>query len=103
VINAPGSFPLTVTTKLRRTDGELNDAVNVQLLAVEFPAPPAVANEYINTSGLKSQLSAKQRGCVISWIAQRHAQESAYGPKGGPYDATKIQQDVTYQMPYCGR
>jgi hypothetical protein len=103
VINAPGNFPLTVTTKLQRTTGELNDAVNVLLLAVEFPAPPAVANEYINTSGLKSLLNAKQRGCVISWIAQKHAQESAYGPKGGPYDVTKIQQDVTYQMPYCGR
>jgi hypothetical protein len=56
--------------------------------------PPAVANAYINSSTWRTYLTGKQRGCVISKIAEQHGKNAAYGPKGGPYEAHAIQQAV---------
>ncbi|WP_375055752.1 hypothetical protein [Zobellella sp. DQSA1] len=74
----------------------------VEFLSVEFKAPPAIANEYINAH--YSDLSGKRRGCVISKIASHHAKESKYGAKGGDaelypetgYDVGAIYDDVDY-------
>lgn len=76
--------------------------VVLEFLAVEFKAPPALANEYLNSDPYYSSLSGKRRGCVISKIADHHAKESKYGPKGGDgvaypgvgYDLAAIRADV---------
>jgi hypothetical protein len=69
---------------------------------VEFKAPPAIANEYIND--FYRHLAPKNRGCVVSKIAQNHAKEVKYGPKGGDaelwpgtgYDVVLIKAHVDY-------
>jgi len=76
--------------------------VVLEFLAVEFKAPPALANEYINSDPYYSSMSGKRRGCVISQVANNHAKESKYGPKGGDgaaypgvgYDLPAIRADV---------
>jgi hypothetical protein len=69
------------------------------MLAVEYPAPPAVANAYINSDPTYKSAPGKKRGCIISKVAEKHAKWSddpyyGYGPKGGPYDEEAIMQDV---------
>jgi hypothetical protein len=75
----------------------------VNLMTAEYPAPPSVANKYINgTSALKSA-SAKVRGCVLNEIAREHGQNTKYGPKGGPYDESLIRSDVySFWTGACG-
>jgi hypothetical protein len=111
-VNEPGTYALSVTaTRLSGPnlttwcDDEAVE-VSLQLVAVEFKAPPALANEYINS--LDGRLNGKRRGCVISQIAHNHAQLSLYGPKGGDasigpygYDVEQIMHDVDYYLSTC--
>ena len=69
---------------------------------VEYPAPPAVANGIINGDPYLKSQAPKKRGGVISKIAERHAKEKWYGPKGGPYDENTIANDVQYFFGTCG-
>lgn len=101
-VPAPGTYTITVSLRHNSAEGEGEvEDVTYALTAVEFPAPPAVANNYLNTAYTKSQLSSKKRGCIISQIAARHAQDSYYGPKGGPYDEILIQSDANSFFSNC--
>lgn len=92
VVNEPGNYTITVSVKHRGNTGDDEELVAVAMLAVEYPAPPAVANAYIKSQYAK--LPAGRRGCVISSIATEHGQNERYGPKGGPYNETLIRSDV---------
>jgi hypothetical protein len=94
VIPSPGNYSLSLSAKHQNDLGEDEESVAFQLLAVEYPAPPSVANAYINATPALKALSAKKRGCIISQIANEHGQNETYGPKGGPYNTPLIQQDV---------
>jgi hypothetical protein len=91
-VNEPGNYTITVAVRHQGNEGEDEELVAVALMAVEFPAPPAVANAYIKATYAK--LTAGRRGCVISNIANAHGQNERYGPKGGPYDEALIRSDV---------
>ncbi len=83
--------------------GSDTETVTVFLLSASYPAPPAVANNYINKQPLLKAGSNKIRGCVLNEIAKQHGQLSAYNPAPGPYDTTKIQKDVyAYWTNNCG-
>ncbi|MDA8484384.1 hypothetical protein NNO07_15015 [Pseudomonas resinovorans] len=90
----PGSYNLVVTATHGNDDGTTSTVVEFLMLAVEFPAPPAVANAYINGTPDYKSASGKKRGCVISKIAENHAKDSKYGPKGGPYNEPAVISDV---------
>ena len=90
-IPSPGTYSLLVSAKYKGADGSDQETILVAQTTAEFPAPPAVANAYINGDPYLRALSGKRRGCVISKVAEQHAQYSAYGPKGGPYDQAAIQ------------
>jgi hypothetical protein len=93
-IPGPGSYVLIVSAKHRDDIGADNESVQVYVVTAGYPAPPSVANAYINSnSGLKSG-SAKTRGCVLNEIAREHGQSNKYGPNGGPYNQALIQHDV---------
>lgn len=90
----PGSYSLVVTAYHGKDDGTESAVVQFLALDVEHPAPPAVANAYINETPAYKSASGKKRGCVISKIAENHAKESKYGNKGGPYLQAGIVADV---------
>ncbi|HUF21847.1 MAG TPA: hypothetical protein VMP00_13970 [Burkholderiales bacterium] len=102
-----GQYSVLLSIRHRGLDGDSDsdvETIEVALLNVEYPAPPAVANAYINSqsSAIRKQFSSKVRGCVISMIAENHAKDSAYGDKGGPYEEETIQRDVSFfSFNYC--
>lgn len=91
-INSPGAYAIQVSAKHRSALGDDEELVSVSFVAAEYPAPPAEANAYIKANFGK--LGAKRQGCVISQIANMHAHDSFFGPKGGPYDIPLIQATV---------
>ncbi len=95
-VGGVGDYTIVLTATYRGETGVDTEVVTVAQLSAEFPAPPSVANAYINSGADGLKLSGKQRGCVISKIAERHAKESPYyyGPKGGPYVEDLIKGDV---------
>ena len=100
-VSAPGSYVVTASVKHQGLEGEVTETVTFALVAVEYPAPPAIANAYISqTYGARG--SARVRGCVINQIATYHAQFERYGPKGGPYDNPRVYADVTAFWRPCG-
>jgi hypothetical protein len=104
VQTVPSSYTLFVKSRHQSLDGTDEEEVLVQVLDIEYPAPPAVANAFINSqsSAIRKQFSSGIRGCVISQIAEGHAKLEAYGPKGGPYDVPHIQSDVKAFSGSCG-
>ena len=100
VVPAPGAYSLLVSVKHQGETGEDIEAVQFLTLTAEYPAPPAVANAYMNSTNPPKK--AKVRGCVISAIAELHAKDSAYGPKGGPYDEAMIKEDTDAFRALCG-
>jgi hypothetical protein len=104
VPEVPRTYTLFAKARHQNADGTDEEEVIVPLLDIEYPAPPAVANAYINSlsSSLRKLFSSGVRGCVISQIAEAHAQLSKYGPKGGPYDVPLIQSDVRAFSVGCG-
>lgn len=98
-VPAPGTYTVVVSVRHQGLTGEDEEEVMVSQLTAEYPAPPAVANAYINAN-LKG--TGKVRGCVISQIAENHAKDSRYGPKGGPYDEDMIHSDVLHYWAQCG-
>ncbi len=101
LVNDPGSYTITVSTKHQGAEGLDEEEVALSLVAVEYPAPPAVANAFMNTTYTKAQLSSKKRGCIVSAIAGNHAKEEKYGAKGGPYNDALIQADVLSYFSSC--
>lgn len=101
-VSGPGTYSITVVTRHQNDVGDDDVSVTLALLNVEYPAPPAVANAYLNATYPKKSLTSQVRGCVISMIAENHAKDSAYGPKGGPYDEALIQYDAAAYFTACG-
>lgn len=93
-ISAIGDYTIVVTARYRSATGTDEETVSVAQLAAEYPAPPAVANAYMNAGAGGLPLSGKQRGCIISRIAEQHAKYETYGAKGGPYNEPLIQSAV---------
>ncbi len=104
VQTVPSSYTLFIKSRHQNADGTDEEEVLVQVLDIEYPAPPAVANAFINgqSSAIRKQFTSGIRGCVISLIAEGHAKLEAYGPKGGPYDVPHIQSDVKAFSASCG-
>lgn len=99
---AVGEYTIVVSGKHKSQTGEDMEVIQVAQLSAEYPAPPAVANAYINTKP-RSWLTSTQRGCVIKQVAEQHGQYAAYGPKGGPYNASLIQAAVESFASGCPR
>lgn len=93
-----GTYTIEVVARHSSQEGSDSETATFQLVSVEHPAPPAVANAYIKTL---AKLPAKVHGCVISSIAEQHAKFASYGPKGGPYNTNAIQQDVLTFIGAC--
>jgi hypothetical protein len=102
-ISAPGNYVLLVSVKHKNEIGQDTETVQVFVVAAGYPAPPAIANAYINSiSALKSGAS-KVRGCVLNEIAREHGQNNKYGPNGGPYNEALVRHDVyTFWSNPCG-
>ena len=98
-VPAAGTYSLLVSAKHTGDTGLDEETVTFLTLNVEYPAPPAVANAYLNAN---NPPKSKVRGCIISAIAELHAKDSAYGPKGGPYDNELIIEDVLEFRADCG-
>ena len=95
-ISSPGEYAIAASARHGNcptcTDADEEAVTVVALVSVEFPAPPAVANAYLNRTYGRA-IKSGVRGCIISQIANLHAKESKYGPKGGPYDEVAIRSD----------
>lgn len=102
-VTEPGEYMLNVAVKHGGDYGLDDVTVEFLMLSVEYPAPPAVANAYLNSlTGLKKQLNGKVRGCIISNIAHDHTLQ-VFGPKGGPYKIEEIKEAVRdYSYDLCG-
>jgi hypothetical protein len=100
-VTGPGTYAVSVYARHKNEVGTDTEDADVQmtLINIEYPAPPAVANAYIKAN--YSKLSSGVRGCIISKIADNHAKLSAYGPKGGPYNTGAIQADVEGYKSTC--
>jgi hypothetical protein len=99
-VSGPGSYVITTRIRHQSTEDIDEETVAVTLIVAEYPAPPAIANQYIASK--KYKLTSGTRGCIISAIAQNHAHDSKYGPKGGPYDNALVNRDVDfYRLGSC--
>ena len=99
-VNGPGSYVITMRIRHQGTEDTDEETVAVTLIVAEYPAPPAIANQYI--AAKKYKLTSGTRGCIISAIAQNHAHDNKYGPKGGPYDNALVNSDVDfYRLGAC--
>lgn len=96
-ISAPGEYAIAASARhggcATCADADEEAVTVVALVSAEFPAPPAVANDYLKQMYGKA-IKSGVRGCIISQIANLHAKESKYGPKGGPYDEVGIRSDA---------
>lgn len=95
-VTEPGSYTLELTARHGGDTGSDTIVVEylLQLVSVEYIAPPAIANAYINANPTLKKLQAKRRGCIISKIATMHGQDEAFGPKPGPYNEPLIRSTV---------
>lgn len=95
-----GTHTLSFTVR-HRGQVELEDVeVTVVLVSAEYPAPPAIANAYINQT--YRSVAPKRRGCVISQIAEYHAKEQRYNAAPGPYNEQQVWTDVDTLIGSCG-
>jgi len=89
-----GTYSVKVTAKHASATGqdeETGIVIAEEIVSVEWPAPPAIANAYINANYKKS--SATQRGCIIKKITERDHLR-LYGERPGPYNEVAIETDV---------
>lgn len=100
-----GQYTIVVSARYRSAEGEATEAVSVANASVEYPAPPAVANAIMNRTQWKSYLSGKQKGCITSKVAEKHAKTNGYAVdstrRGGPYKEWEIEQDIGSFSPQC--
>jgi hypothetical protein len=93
-ISGPGSYVLLVSVKHKNEVGEDTETVQVYVVTAGYPAPPSIANAYINSVAALKSGAAKIRGCVLNEIAREHGQNNKYGPQGGPYNDPLVRHDV---------
>jgi hypothetical protein len=101
-ITGPGTYAVLVSVKHKGDVGADTETLQVFILTAGYPAPPAIANAYINGTAALKAGSAKVRGCVISQIAEKHAKSDVYGPNGGPYFDNLVKHDVFAFWTGCG-
>jgi len=95
-VPAAGTYSIQVTLKYKGADGiDLVSATFELLLSVEYPAPPAIANAFINANPTLKKSASTIRGCVVSQIAHLQSQTQKYNPSPGPYNVPLVQSDVT--------
>ena len=98
---ALGTHTISFTVRHGGQGVELEEVeVTVVLVNAEYPAPPAIANAYINQT--YKSVAPKRRGCVISQIAEYHAKDQRYNAPPGPYDVPLVQADVDTLISSCG-
>jgi hypothetical protein len=100
VVPGPKTYTVTASVKHQGDEGDVTGTVTFALIAVEYPAPPAIANAFINAT-YGARAGAKIRGCVLNQIAEQHAKFERYGPKGGPYNNNLVYSDVTALWGQC--
>lgn len=106
-VPAADSYDLDVMARRGNIEGTDDEEITIELalVSVEYPAPPAVANAHINSDPNLKSLPGRQRGCVVSMVAGKHAKLAGtldgYGPKGGPYNEAAIKQDVADFFAIC--
>jgi hypothetical protein len=93
-ISGPGSYVLLVSVKHKNEVGNDTETVQVFLVTAGYPAPPSIANTYINSVASLKSAAPKVRGCVLNEIAREHGQNNKYGPQGGPYNDPLVRHDV---------
>ena len=105
-VPSAGTYTFVVSAKHGNADGSdtIEVVFDLRTVSVEYPAPPAIANAYINglPAAQRKLFTAGVRGCVISQIAELHGKFEYYGAKPGPYDVAKVQQDVRSFSLQCG-
>lgn len=95
-VSGPGNYPLIITGTRGGTDYCDAESIDAFMsVAVEWKAPPALANGIINSDATLKAYAARVRGCVIRQIAENHAKDEKYGPKGGDGDEYP---DVGYDL-----
>jgi len=92
-VPAPGQYTILVSAKIRSSEGDDVEVVLAEMLNVEYPAPPTVADAYTRAHP-EVLASKKQHGCVVSQIADQQAKYEAFGPNGGPYNGDLIEAYV---------
>jgi hypothetical protein len=92
---------IEIVARHQGAEGSDEETVLVGVVSASYPAPPAIANAYINSTNLKSS-APKVRGCVLNQIAAKHANGQQYGAAPGPYNEAAIQADVVTFWPSCG-
>jgi hypothetical protein len=103
-VQSAGTYSMKATLKHQGDTGEDTQEVTFNLLvSVEYPAPPAIANAYINGNPTLKKAAPTVRGCVVSQIAQLHGQTQKSGPAPGPYNNALVQSDVTAFWPACSQ
>jgi hypothetical protein len=101
-VPSAGTYSVQVTLKYKGTEGsDTQEATFVLLLGVEYPAPPAIANAFINSNPSLKKGAPAVRGCVVNQIAQLHGQVQKYDPAPGPYNNALVQSDVLAFWPTC--
>jgi hypothetical protein len=90
---APGRYTIVISAKVRSDDGDDVEIRLVKTLNAEYPAPPTVADAYIQADP-EVLASTKQHACVLSQIADQQARYETFGTNGGPYDNDLIEADV---------
>jgi hypothetical protein len=105
----PGVYLLRVEIKHGSFLGADEESVDVAEIPVEveYTAPPAIANGYLNSGSApvsKKLLTAGVRGCVIKKIAAEHANNTNFynwGLKPGPYNTAAVRAAVDLLLPLC--
>jgi hypothetical protein len=91
-----GNYTVTVSVRHSPNTEEVEEEVSVVLAAVEYPAPPAIANAFINRDATNKGLYGKKRGCIIAQIAHEHGKNQKYNAPPGPYNDTLVELDVVH-------
>lgn len=95
-VPGPGNYTLVVEVNHGSDTGSEETTIGVVLLAVEWPAPPAVANAFLKEKCQK--MKGGTHGAIISEIAYWFNQGD-FNPKPGPYNETKIKEYVVNIAP----
>src|SRR5260370_21540015 len=101
-VPAAGTYSVQVTLKYKGADGiDLVSATFELLLSVEYPAPPAIANAFINANPALKKAASTIRGCVVRQIAQLESQTQNTIRRQAPTTYPLVQSDVTAFWPGC--
>ena len=99
--NGFGTYSVKVTAQHASAvgqDEETGIVIAEEVVNVEWPAPAAIANAYINANYTRT--AATQRGCIVRKITERDHLR-LYNERPGPYNTIAIQTDVELFRANC--